>query len=249
MTESLSYKKTTWACYIGIFAQAIVVNLTPLLFVPLQEQFHFSFGALGFLVLVNFVTQVSVDLLFSKLIEIHGFRHFTIGGHVLCGMGFVLFALTPFIFKETPYVGFVLSTMLFSAGGGLLEILLSPIIDAIPTDEKATAMSLLHSFYAWGQVGLIILTTIFLFTFGTTSWQLLMLLWALVPLLNAIFFSRVPIPQNVSEHETLKILELVKNPIFITAALAIMFGAAAEVSMNQWISTFMEKGLSLPKVT
>lgn len=244
----ISYKSTIKACYIGYFIQSIVVNLAPLLFIPLREQFGFSYTQLGLLVVTNFVTQVIFDIVFSKPVDKYGFRPFVVVAHVMCVVGFVLFAFTPTIFVGHELLGFLIATIVFSGAGGLLELILSPIIDAIPSDDKASAMSLLHSFYAWGQVAVILITTFFLFIFGKDSWSIIVLIWAIVPFINTFIFANVPLMQKVEACEVMKIRELIKSPIFIIAFFAIMMGAASEVTMNQWTSTFMEKGLMLPKI-
>lgn len=244
----ISYKSTTIACYIGNFIQATVINIAPILFIPLKDEFGLSYTQLGALILINFITQVIVDIACSKPVDRYGFRPFIGVAHILCVLGFILFAVTPNIFKNNVYLGFIISTMIFAGAGGLLELLLSPIVDSIPTDEKATSMSLLHSFYAWGQVTVILVTTIFLYIFGKNNWNIIVMIWAIIPFVNFFIFAKVPLTQKVHETRTMKIRQLIKNPIFIIAFFGIMFGAASEVTMNQWASTFMEKGLMLPKV-
>ncbi len=244
---SVSYKSTAIACYIGNFVQAIVINLTPILFIPLRIQYGFSYSQLGLLVLINFTTQVSVDILLSGLADKHGFRGLCVLGQVLAILGLGLFALTPFIFSNK-YLGFVIATIIFSGGGGLMEMLLSPIVDSIPTDVKAAAMSVLHSFYAWGQLSVIVITTVFLFIFGISSWPIITAIWLIVPIANAILFSIVPLCPPISEKERTKLKEFLKHPYFLIALFAILLGGASEVSMAQWASAFLEKGLELPKI-
>ena len=248
MGDKQSYKWTIIACYIGYFVQATVINLVPILFVTLRESYGLSYSELGALVLINFVTQVIFDVVFSKPVDKYGFRPFVVIAHGICALGLILFALTPRIFSGNIFGGFILSTIIFSGGGGLLELVISPIIDSIPSDDKATAMSLLHSFYAWGQVTIVIVTTIFLFSFGIDKWWIIMMIWAIVPVINFFIFMKVPLTQKIHESKVMKIRELIKNPIFIVAFFAIMLGAASEVSMNQWAATFMERGLLIPKV-
>ena len=243
----ISYKSTTVACYIGNFVQAIVINLTPILFIPLREQFGLSFEQLGFLILINFFTQVVCDIAFSNMVDKYGFRPFVVAAHALTVTGFLLFALSPVVLTD-PYPGFILATIVFSGSGGLLELLLSPIVNAIPTDEKATAMSVLHSFYAWGQVAVVLITTLFLFGFGRTSWQWIMVLWTIPAMVNFILFMKVPLAPPVAEEHRQGMQMLILKPFFIVAFFAIMLGGASEVSMSQWASAFMEKAMSLPKV-
>lgn len=248
MEKAISYKSTINACYIGNFVQATVINLTPIIFIPLREQFGLSYTQFGFLILINFITQVIVDIAFSRAVDKYGFRIFSVIAHILCVIGFIMFAFTPWLFKSNEYIGFLIATIVFSGSGGLLELLLSAIVDAIPTDEKEKAMSILHSFYAWGQVSVVVITTLFLFLFGSRNWYIIVLVWAILPLINAFLFVRVPLAQKVHESQTMKIRELILNPIFIIAFFAIAFGGASEVTIAQWSSSFMEKGLKLPKL-
>lgn len=247
VNKNISYKLTVKACYIGLFVQAIVINLTPVLFIPLREQFGFSFGKLGLLILINFITQVSSDIAFSHVVDKYGYRPFLVGAHAMTILGFMIFALSPIVMPD-PYIGFVIGTIVFSASGGLLEVLISPTLNNIPTKEKSSAMSLLHSFYAWGQLAVVIITTLFLFAFGRMSWYIIMLLWTIPPLINVVLFSIVPIPPSVSEEHREGFRKHFKNTFFYVAVLAIAFGGASEVAMNQWASAFMEKVMLIPKV-
>jgi len=242
-----SYKLTVKACYTGLFVQATVVNLTPILFIPLREQFGFSFGQLGLLVLINFITQVLSDILFSHAVDKYGYRVFLVSAHIMTVVGFAFFALSP-MFMPNPYVGLIIGTIIFSASGGLLEILLSPVVNAIPTDHKSSSMSLLHSFYAWGQLAVVILTTLFLFIFGRFSWPIIVLLWTIPPIINAILFSIVPFAPSVPEEHRESFRKHYRNKFFIVAIIAIAFGGASEIIMNQWASAFMEKVMLIPKV-
>ena len=242
-----SYRLTVKACYMGLFVQATVVNLTPILFIPLREQFGFSFGKLGLLVLINFITQVLSDILFSHAVDKYGYRTFLVGAHLTTIAGFAVFALSP-LFMSNPYIGFVIGTIIFSAAGGLLEILLSPVVNAIPSKAKSSSMSLLHSFYAWGQMAVVIVTTLFLFVFGRQSWPVIMLLWTIPPLINAMLFSIAPFAPSVPEEHREGFRTHLKNKFFIVAVFAIAFGGASEIIMNQWVSAFMEKVMLIPKV-
>lgn len=242
-----SYKLTVKACYTGLFVQATVVNLTPILFIPLREQFGFSFGQLGLLVLINFITQVLSDILFSHAVDKYGYRVFLVSAHIMTVLGFAFFALSPF-FMPNPYIGLIIGTIIFSASGGLLEILLSPVVNAIPTDHKSSSMSLLHSFYAWGQLAVVILTTLFLFIFGKLSWPIIVLLWTIPPIINAILFSIVPFAPSVPEEHRESFRKHYRNKFFIVAVIAMAFSGASEIVMNQWASAFMEKVMLIPKV-
>ena len=232
----------------GIFVQAISSNITALLFIPLMTLYGLSYVHLGLLVGINFTTQVAVDIIVSRLIDHYGFRRFVLPATLLAILGLVLFALSPVLF-ENVLVGLILSTIVFSASCGLLEVLLSPIVNAIPHDEKGPAMALMHSFYAWGQAATIIITTLFLFVFGIRSWQMIVVLWALVPLANFFMFLAAPFPDVLPEEHRQSMRDLLFRPFYLFALFAILNGAATEVVMNQWASTFTEKVLVLPKVT
>lgn len=247
VTEPETYKSTAIACYFGAFVQAIVINLIPILFIPLKDLYGLTYSQLGFLVLINFVTQISVDVIFSGLADKHGFRGLSILGLIFACLGLCMFALTPFLFSNI-YLGFVISTMVFSGGGGLLEMILSPIVDTIPTDVKATAMSVLHAAFAWGSVCIIIVTTLFIYIFGSSSWQIILALWIIVPIIDIILFSIVPMCKPIPAHELMNLTDLLKHPVFIVTLIAIMVGGASEVTMSQWASAFLERGLNLPKI-
>jgi MFS family permease len=243
-----SYQLTTISCFVGIFCQAISSNITAILFIPLMTLYGLSYVHLGLLVGINFTTQVLVDIIASRLVDRYGFRVFVLPSDLLAVTGLVLFALSPVLFSNV-LVGLIFSTIIFSASCGLQEVMLSPIVNAIPHDEKGQAMALMHSFYAWGQVATIVITTLFLFFFGIRSWQIIVFLWALIPLVNFFMFLVAPFPGVIHEEQRLTMRDLLFRPYYLVALLAIMGGAATELVMNQWSSTFSEKVLELPKVT
>jgi MFS family permease len=243
-----SYQLTTVSCFVGIFCQAISSNITAILFVPLMTLYGLSYFHLGLLVGINFTTQVLVDIISSRLVDRYGFRVFVLPSDLLAVVGLVLFALSPVLFPNV-LVGLILSTIIFSASCGLQEVMLSPIVNAIPHDEKGPAMALMHSFYAWGQVATIVITTLFLFVFGTQNWQIIVFFWALVPLVNFFMFLAAPFPGVVHESQRLTMRDLLFKPYYLVALLAILGGASTELVMNQWSSTFTEKVLELPKIT
>lgn len=247
-THPVSYRSTIYACYLGNIVQAAVINVTPILFIPLREQFGLSFSQLGTLVLINFLTQVLCDILFSNAVDRYGFRRFIVTAPALAFVGFVLFALAPVIFPRSPYIGFVIATIIYSGSGGLSELLLSPIVNAIPTDEKVSAMSFLHASYSWGHVVVVLVTTLFLHFFSRTAWPYVVLLWAILPLINMFMFIRVPLAPGVPEEHRQGMKALILNRFFIIFFLIIAAGGAAEVSITQWASSFMEKGIQLPKI-
>jgi MFS family permease len=233
---------------VGIFVQAITTNLTAILFIPLLSLYDLSYVHLGLLVGVNFATQVAVDIIFSGWIDRLGYKRLLLPAGIFALIGLVLFGLSPALFAN-PLTGFFISTVIFAASSGLLEILLSPIVNAIPNTEKGPAMSLMHSFYAWGQVATIIITTLYLAAFGIQHWQGIVFFWAVVPLVNFLMFLGAPFPPAVPEEHRLNMRDLIFKPFYLLALGAIFFGAATELVMNQWASTFFEKVIRLPKVT
>lgn len=245
--EHKSYKLTIYACYLGFFAQAIVINLTPILFIPLRRLYGLSYEQLGLLVFINFTTQVICDLAFHRVVDKYGYRPFILAANVLKVIGFLIFASAPSLFSH-PYTGFIIGTIIFSGAGGLFEVLLSPIVNSIPTDEKATAMSVLHSFYAWGQLSVILFTTLLVYYLGIHSWQLIILMWLIVPTVNFVMFLKAPLGPLVPDDVRLTNRALVRKPFFVLAFLAIIFGGASEQVAAQWTSAFLEMGLNIPKV-
>lgn len=246
-TQPKSYKLTIYACYVGFFAQAIVINLTPILFIPLRKLFGLSYEQLGLLVFINFTTQVICDLAFHRVVDKYGYRPFILAANIIKIVGFLIFATAPYLFSN-PYTGFMIGTVIFSGAGGLFEVLLSPIVNSIPTDEKATAMSVLHSFYAWGQLSVILLTTLLLYLLGIHCWQWIILMWLLVPLVNFVMFLKAPLGPQVPDDVRLSNRALVRKPFFVLAFLAIIFGGASEQVAAQWTSAFLEMGMNIPKV-
>jgi MFS family permease len=243
-----SYRLTTISCFMGIICQAISSNITAILFIPLMTMYGLSYVHLGLLVGINFTTQVLVDIIASRLVDRFGFRVFVLPSDLLAVLGLVLFALSPIMFSNI-LVGLIISTIIFSASCGLQEVMLSPIVNTIPHDEKGPAMALMHSFYAWGQVATIVITTLFLFFFGIHNWQIIVCFWAIIPLVNFFMFLAAPFPGVVHEAQRLTMRDLLFRPYYLVALLAILGGAATELVMNQWSSTFSEKVLELPKVT
>ena len=244
-----SYRLTIRACYLGFVVQALVVNLTPILFIPLREMYGFSYQQLGLLVLINFLTQLAMDLILSHPVDRYGYRPFIMATPFLTILGFVIFALAPVFLPLNPYPGFIVGTIIFSGASGMLEVLLSPIVNAVPTDEKAAAMSLLHSFYCWGQLSVVLVTTLLLFALGAERWQWIVAAWLVLPAIDAVLFYRAPMVPVVPEDQKQGIAHIVRTPFFRVAMIAILVGGATELIIAQWISAFLEKAMALPKVT
>lgn len=240
-----SFTHTKIACYIGYVTQAIVNNLAPLLFLIFNDALGVSMGQVTILITVNFGVQLAVDLISSKIVDKIGYRPCIVAAHVFAGAGFICLALLPAVMP--PFAGLLISVILYSCGGGLIEVIISPLIEACPTKNKSSEMSLLHSFYCWGSVAVIAVSTLFLFWSGKAYWQLLVGLWAVLPVANAIYFCFVPIV-TLSEHgESLSVKELLKTKRLWLFAMLVLAAGAAEISMSQWASTFAESALGVPK--
>lgn len=244
--QNVNYKSTLYACYLGYTTQALIVNLPPLLFVVFRDRFGLSYTMLGSLVVVIFITQLVVDALAIKFVDKIGHRVSAVAAHFFAAVGMISLAFLPRLMPQ-PYAGLIISCLLFSIGGGLIEVLVSPIVESLPGDAKASSMSLLHSFYSWGQVFVIILSTVALFFVGHDFWFLLPLLWAVLPIVTLFKFTRVPLvpPQEESKRTPLK--TLVTSKIFLIALLLMVCSGATEQAMGQWASLFAEKGLGISK--
>ena len=242
-----TYKHTLRACYLGYITQAIVNNLAPLLFVIFQDSFHISLEMLGRLILINFGTQIVVDLLTVKYVERIGYRKAVVMAHVFSALGLVSLGILPQLMPN-PYMGLMIAIMIYAIGGGIIEVLISPIVEYLPGDEKAQAMSLLHSFYCWGQVGVVLISTLLLRVIGRSMWFILPILWASIPLYNLTCFMKVPIIEPQEEMKTMSIKELLSTKGFIIALMLMLAAGASEITMSQWSSLFAEQGLQVPKV-
>lgn len=245
----MTFEHTRRACYAGYVTQAIVNNLAPLLFIVFQTRYQVPYEMLGRLVLLNFITQLLTDLVAVKVVDRTGYRVPLVLAHVFCVAGLVLLAVAPAVLPS-PYLGLSAAIVVYAIGGGLLEVLVSPVVDALPSPKegKAAAMSLLHSFYCWGQVAVVLGTTLVLAQVGQERWQLLPLLWAVIPLVNLAVFLRVPLPSTVPDEHRTPLTALFRARAFL-ATLVLMFCAgASELTMSQWSSLFAEQGLGLPKV-
>ncbi len=242
------YAKAKASCYLAYFIQGIVMNLTAVLFVPLQTMYGFSYSQLGILVFINFVFQLLADTFFAKPVDRYGFRPFSRLAPIICAVGLIMFATVPYWAGNFMFVGFCISTAVFSLAIGLLEVILSPIVSGLPGEHTASSMAVLHSFLAWGIIVAIAGTTLLLNIFGIESWQWIVLIWAALPLINCLLFWGAWMPPALPEQQRMKTGTLMKNPIFLLSFAAIFFGAAAELSLMQWISAFLERGAGMSKV-
>ena len=246
MNRPNPYQKTIYACFIGYIVQAIVNNFVPLLFLTFQSQYSIPLSKITMLVTFNFGFQLLVDLLSAGFVDRIGYRAAAILAHVFAGTGLILLTILPGCFTD-PFVGIFLSVLVYAVGGGLLEVLISPIVEACPTDNKEKAMSLLHSFYCWGHVGVVLLSTLFFTLFGIKNWKFIALIWAMIPLLNVLLFSRVPIASLNEGDKGLSLKELVTNKLFWIFIVLMVCSGASEQAVSQWASTFAEKGLGVSK--
>jgi fucose permease len=243
----VNYKPTYQACALASISQAAVVNLTPLMFIPLQAQYGFSFTMLGALVFINFATQLIVDLICSPILDRLGFRFFAVTGHMCAALGLVMFAAWQWL-PFPPFPGFVAATVVFSVGGGMLEVVTSPIINSLPAREKSAVMSLMHGFYSWGQVGVVLLTTLCMYFLGVSAWPAAFLGWAVLPFINGLQFTRCPIAPPVPAGERVAPGLVARSPLFVLVMLIIFFAGASELTISQWTSAYAESVLNVPKV-
>ena len=244
----LNYKHTITACFIGYITQAVINTYPALLFITFERDYGIALGQLGLLVGINFALQLLTDLVVAFVVEKTGWRVPIVLAHILSTAGIVLLAVLPDIMTNK-YLALVISVAVTAIGGGLLEVLLSPITEACPREDKAGAMSLLHSFYCWGYVGVVLISTVFFTVFGIENRRILTLIWALIPLFNAFFFSQVPFGTLVAEEEKISLKKLFTNKHFLLMLVIMFCAASSEQAVSQWASAFAEKALQVNKTT
>ncbi len=243
----LDYQKTTYACFIGYIVQAIVNSFVPLLFVTFQKTYHIPLTQITLLITVNFMIQLLIDMLSAGFIDKIGYRASVIIAHICAALGLILLTILPEITAD-PFVGILIAVFVYAIGGGLIEVLISPIIEACPNDNKEAAMSLLHSFYCWGCTGVVLVSTIFFGAVGIHHWKILTLLWTIIPLGNIILFARVPIFSLTADDEKgMNFKELFHEKIFWILMIMMACAGASEQAVSQWASTFAEEGLGITK--
>lgn len=241
-----NYQLTMTACFAGYVVQAIVNNFAPLLFLTFQRSFGIPLEQITMLVTINFGIQLLVDLLSAAFVDRIGYKKAVILAQIFAAAGLVLLALLPGIMS--PFPGILTSVMIYAVGGGLCEVVLSPIVEACPTDNKEKAMSLLHSFYCWGHVGVVLLSTAFFAAFGIENWRILAAAWAVIPAVNALLFVKAPVPSLIQEGETgMSFRELFTSRIFWVLMLLMAAAGASEQGVSQWASAFAEQGLGVSK--
>ena len=246
MKRKLGYPSTMTACYMASFNQAVVCNFVPMLFLTFQRSFHLPLEQLTLLVTLNFLTQLVVDAICAKVVDQIGYRTCIVTAHLLCGMGLCSLSLLPFVFS-TPFGGLLTAVIIYAIGGGIIEVLGSPIAEACPTDNKAASMSLMHSFYCWGSVTVVLVTTVLFNLLGIENWRYISCLWALVPLANGVLFLLVPIRKIVPDGDSMTLRELVRQKLFWIFLLLMLCAGAAENGISQWASAFAESALGVDK--
>ncbi len=241
------YKLTKNACYLTSVSMAISANLSPLLFVAFKDMYNLSYTLLGFLVVINFSTQLLVDLIFTFFTKYFNIHKTVRSTPFVVFVGLVLYAVLPRLFPDMAYLWIIIGTVIFSVSSGLSEVLLSPVIAAIPSVNPDHEMSKLHSMYAWGVVGVVILSTLFITAFGSANWMYLALLWSIVPFAAFVMFLKAKLPQMDNFGGQGKGRKIFDKGI-ILCVLCIFFGGAAECTMSQWASGFIEKAIAVPKI-
>ena len=241
------YQKTIYACFVGYIVQAIVNNFVPLLFLTFEKSYHIPLSQITMLITINFGIQLLVDLLSAGFVDRIGYRVSVVLAHVFAAVGLVGLVLLPEIMPNA-FAGLLIAVFIYALGGGLIEVLISPIVESCPTDNKEKAMSLLHSFYCWGHVGVVLLSTVFFGIFGIANWKILACIWALIPVINAFVFAKAPIAPLIEEGESgMTMLDLCKSKVFWVMMLMMLCAGASEQAVSQWASTFAEKGLGVTK--
>ena len=244
--QTPDYKKTLTACYLGFITQAIAANFAPLLFLTFHKSYSVPLGKIALIPAVFFMTQLIVDIICAQVVDKIGYRKCVVFSEITSAAGLVLLAFLPDLFSD-PFTGIVVSVVVYAIGSGLIEVLVSPIVEACPFEHKEATMSLLHSFYCWGSVGVIVISTLFFKFFGIHNWKLLACLWALLPLYNIFNFATCPIEHPTGGEKGMGIAALFRLPLFYLAVILMICAGASELSMAQWASAFAESALGLSK--
>ncbi len=242
----LTYKHTLLAGYVGYITQAIVNNLAPLLFIIFRDSFNIELSKITLLITFNFLIQLGIDAFSSKFVDKIGYRRSIVTAHIFSAVGLILMGVLPFVLSNA-FAGLLIAAAIYAIGGGLIEVLISPIVEACPTDNKASAMSLLHSFYCWGSVAVVIVTTLLLNLLGKDKWYIIAIGWALVPIINSFLFAKVPINTLDSNESVSGIRQLAKSKMFWLFMVIMICAGASEQSMSQWASALAESGLGVSK--
>lgn len=240
------YTMTKIACYVGYVVQAVVNNFLPILFIALQNIYGLSYEQLARIILFNFLTQMVTDFITPKILAIIGYRKAAMLAHISASAGLVFLGILPKIMEST-YFAIIISMVITAFGSGLIEVILSPMVDMLPTSNKAGSMSILHSFYCWGQAFTIIATTVMVMFFGFEGWANIPIIWAVIPFVNIFSFSFVPIIEPEKDQKTASLKQLFQNKSFILFLIMMLCSGAAEITMAQWASMFAQQSLGVSK--
>ena len=242
----LTYKNTLTSCFIGYIVQAINANFLPLLLITFQNTYHIPLSQITILITANFVVQLLVDISGALFVDRIGYRPCVVAAHVFSAAGILMLTFLPEVMP--PFAGLLISVMTYAVGGGLIEVLISPITESCPTDNKEAAMSLLHSFYCWGSVAVVLLSTVFFAIFGIQNWRICAIAWSLIPIVNGFLFTKVPMAPLISEGEQgMTMGQLFRSRVFWVLLLMMLCAGASELAIGQWASAFAEKGLGISK--
>lgn len=240
------YNRTLRACYLGFITQAIAANFAPLLFLKFHTDYGIPLGQIALISMVFFLTQLAVDVICAWVVDRIGYRICIVTSEITAALGLIGLAFLPGLLPD-PFTGILISVMIYAVGSGLIEVLVSPIVEACPFDHKEAVMSLLHSFYCWGAIGVVLVSTLFFTLFGIGSWKIMACIWALVPLYNIYNFSVCPIEYLVEDGEGMTVRELFSVPVFWIGIVLMVCAGASELAMAQWASAFAESALGLSK--
>lgn len=246
-TANKKYRRTLVACYLGFITQAIAANFAPLLFLTFKSTYEIGLEKLALIPLTFYLTQFLVDFAATKFVDKIGYRFCVVSSQALSAAGFVLLTVLPDLLPA-PFLGILIAVVLYAMGSGLVEVLISPIVEACPFENKDGMMSLLHSFYCWGAVGVVLGSTLFFAVFGIENWKILTLIWAAIPFVNIFNFITCPIERLVDEGESMRPSQLVKLPLFWLLILLMACAGASEAAMAQWASAFTESAMGVSKV-
>lgn len=241
-----TYKTTVFACFVGYIVQAIVNNFAPLLFITFQNTYDIPLSQITLLVTINFGVQLTVDLLSTLFVDKIGYRTSIVLAQGFSAAGLILLTVLPEVMP--PFAGMLAAVIVYAIGGGIIEVLISPIMESCPTDNKEKAMSLLHSFYCWGHVGVVLISTAFFALCGIENWRYLAYVWALVPIINGFIFLKTPIAPLIADGERgMTVAELFRSKIFWLLVVMMVCSGACEQGVSQWVSAFAETGLGISK--
>ena len=246
MTAQPNYRKTLLACYLGFITQAISANFAPLLFLTFKDSYGISLEKVALIPMTFFLTQLLIDFAATKFVDRIGYRTCVVCSQVLSAIGLALLTVLPEVLPD-PFIGILIAVVLYAMGAGLIEVLISPIVEACPFENKDGMMSLLHSFYCWGSVGVILGSTVFFAVFGVENWRILAILWAVLPFANTFNFLKCPIERLTEDGEGMRMGQLFRMPLFWLMALLMVCSGASELSMSQWGSAFTESAMGVSK--